>query len=45
MLLCRHEPLSSSGFRGVRARLNDTLYAELRAVGFRLCLVTYETRR
>jgi hypothetical protein len=32
----------SYGFRGVRARPNDTYYVELRAGGFRLTLGTYE---
>jgi hypothetical protein len=34
---------SSSGFHGVRARLNGTFYAELCAGGFLLTLGTYDT--
>jgi hypothetical protein len=37
---CRRGVLSLSGFRGVRARLNDTFYIELRAIGLRLFLDT-----
>ncbi|KAK1696639.1 hypothetical protein QYE76_013336 [Lolium multiflorum] len=33
----------SSGFRGVRARLNGTFYAEIRAGGFHVTLSTFNT--
>ncbi|XP_051196942.1 ethylene-responsive transcription factor 1-like [Lolium perenne] len=33
----------SSGFRGVRARLNGTFYAEIRAGGFHVTLGTFNT--
>jgi hypothetical protein len=34
---------SSSGYRGVRARSNDTLYAEIRSGNERIGLRTFET--
>jgi hypothetical protein len=34
-----------SGFRGIRACLNGTFYAELRVNGFRLALGTYDVSK
>jgi hypothetical protein len=39
----RAGPLSSSGFRGVRARPAGNFYAEIRVTGFRLSLGTFAT--